>query len=268
MFFLLIVILSPLLVIILERREINDWHSFFDQYFTTLFSLVLVFIILSALTRAIQNWFANALQRENLEKQSMRAELAYLKSQINPHFLFNTLNNIYTLAYIQSPATPEAIMRLSSLMRYMLYESNANTVSLEREINYLKDFIELQQLRFKVNEIVNLEIIGGTENANVAPLLFVHIIENAYKHSPANLQAGDIVVRVEVNENRLIFKAKNPVAKQSQKPMDEPGGFGLENVKKRLNLLYPNDHSFQVNTSHDQFEVVMSVPIKVQGDER
>lgn len=233
----LICSISPLLYLGLEKGEIHDWPSFLDHYFTTLFSFVLSCIILSAIGRATENWFLNTLKRESLQKQALRAELALLKSQINPHFLFNTLNNIHTLAYKTSPPAAQAIMGLSSLMRYMLYESNSDTVALPREINYLKDFINLQGLRFKEKAIVDLKITGNTENCSIAPLLFVHLIENAYKHSPAKLQEGDIKVSIEVKEKGLTFSVQNPVGAKKLHPLDEQGGFGLSNVKKKAAVI-------------------------------
>ncbi len=140
------------------------------------------------------------MKKEQLEKQAVESELDYLKSQINPHFLFNTLNNIYTLVYKQAPSAPEAVLQMASLMRYMIYESNAPTVPLTREMEYLQDYVSLQQLRYKQSPVVDLKIEGETEACHIAPLLFIHLLENAYKHSPARLNPGDIKVRVEVKE--------------------------------------------------------------------
>jgi sensor histidine kinase YesM len=265
---ILLFTLSPFLYLWQEKGEIYDWHSFRDQYFTTLFSFVLFSIVLSWIGRATENRFLNTLKRESLEKQALRAELALLKSQINPHFLFNTLNNIHTLAYKASPPAAEAIMGLSSLMRYMLYESNSDTVALQREIDYVQDFINLQGLRYKEKSIVDLKISGNTETCRVAPLLFVHLIENAYKHSPVKLKPGDIKVSIEVKEKRLTFSVENPVGNSKLRPIDERGGFGLSNVKKRLQLLYPQRHSFEVDNTDNLFKVVLTIPVQIQGDAR
>lgn len=261
---ILIIFAGPFLYMWLDRSEIVDWRSFREQYFTTLASFVLFFVVLSWIAKATENWFVNMLKRETLEKQALSSELAYLKSQINPHFLFNTLNNIHTLAYVNSPSTADAIMRLSSLMRYMLYDSNADTVPLQKEIDYLKDFISLQQLRFQDKEIVTLEIAGDTGRCRVAPLLLVHLLENAYKHSPAKLAMSDIKIRIEVQENTLTFSMQNPI-KNIEKPLDEPGGFGLSNVKKRLQLLYPHQYTFDTRSSGNLFKVVLVIPLQQTG---
>ncbi|WP_207509362.1 sensor histidine kinase [Telluribacter humicola] len=255
----LILLVGPLLFIWAQGREILDWPSFLDQYFTSLFSFVVIGLLLSWVARASENWFINTLKREALEKQAIQAELSYLKSQINPHFLFNTLNNIHTLSYKGSPLAPDAIMRLSSLMRYMLYEANASTVALQREINYLQDFISLQQLRYKAAAIVDFRIAGDIDSCRVAPLLFIHLLENAYKHSHRQLAAGDIKVSLEVVEDNLTFSIENPIGTNKTGAIQEVGGIGLANVQKRLQLLYPDRHSFNVLSTEGSFRVVLKI---------
>jgi sensor histidine kinase YesM len=257
---LLILIMGPFVFIWLDVPEITDWYSFREQYFTSLGSFVLIALVLSGIARLTENWFLNAVRKESLEKQAMRAELAYLKAQINPHFLFNTLNNIHALAYKQSPSTTDAIMQLSTLMRYMLYESNADTVPLEREIEYLRNFIGLQQLRYKTTPVVQIDIDGDPATCKVAPLLFIHLLENAYKHSPAQLNAHDIQIKIVVKEGALVFSIRNPIGKASRTIMsEESSGIGLLNVQKRLALLYPDQHTFQVTDAGNTFRVDLKI---------
>jgi LytS/YehU family sensor histidine kinase len=218
-----------------------------------------VFLILSFLFRITQNLIINTIKKEQFKKQAINSELVYLKTQINPHFLFNTLNNIHTLVYTQAPSAPEAVMRLSSLMRYMLYESNAATVPLTTELDYLKDYIGLQQLRYKVSPVVNFSTEGNVESCHVAPLLFIHLLENAYKHSPAKLEPGSIKVKITVKENELFFTSQNPVANKTDNSLEEPGGIGLTNVQKRLQLLYPNQHQLQIKKNEDLFTVELKI---------
>ncbi|MBB1286028.1 histidine kinase [Flavisolibacter sp. BT320] len=217
------------------------------------------FLVLSFLVRITQNLIINIIKREQSKKQAINTELVYLKTQINPHFLFNTLNNIHTLVYTQSASAPDAVMRLSSLMRYMLYESNAATVPLSTEIDYLKDYIALQQLRYKLSPVVDFHIEGSIESCHVAPLLFIHLLENAYKHSPARLEAGSIKVKITVTENELFFTVQNPVANKRDDSLEEPGGIGLTNVQKRLQLLYPNRHHLEINQNEDIFTVALKI---------
>ncbi|MCC2545816.1 histidine kinase [Hymenobacter sp. BT175] len=220
---------------------------------------VAIFLFLSWLARVTETLVLNTIRKEQLEKQAVEAELYYLKSQINPHFLFNTLNNIHTLVYKQAPAAPEAVMHLASLMRYMIYESNAATVPLAREISYLRDYVSLQQLRYKNSPVADLQLAGEAESCSIAPLLFIHLLENAYKHSPARLEPGDLKVRVEMREDSLTFSVQNPIAQKAARPLEEPGGIGLPNVRKRLALLYPGQHTLTIQNTGSTFTVILTI---------
>lgn len=265
---LMIVAIGPFLIMAAVGIASEEWAAFPVPYFPFLI-LTLIIIILSWGARVTENWFINTLKRETLEKQAMQAELSYLKSQINPHFLFNTLNNIHTLAYKNSPLTAEAIMRLSSLMRYMLYDSNAQTVPVSREIDYLQDFINLQQLRYQQGPLVDLAVAGDVENCFVAPLLFIHLLENAYKHSPAALAEGDIKIRIKVQGSSLSFSIQNPIGRKKPADVHEPGGIGLANLRKRLQLLYPDQHQLSVSNLDDLFVVILDIKgLQAQTNER
>lgn len=264
-----IITTAPFIYLFFHYNSQGNPNTFFEQYVIDLFSIVLPFIFLSWLARVTENLVINTFKKEQLEKQAVQAELYYLKSQINPHFLFNTLNNIHTLVYKQAPAAPDAVMQLASLMRYMIYESNAPTVPLMKEIEYLQDYISLQQLRYKQSPVVVLNIEGETETCHIAPLLFIHLLENAYKHSPARLNPGDIKVVMEVKGDNLTFSVQNPVVKNQTQNLDEPGGIGLANVRKRLTLLYPDKHSLQTYNSGDTFAVVLKIhDLQLLFDER
>jgi LytS/YehU family sensor histidine kinase len=254
-----IILTGPFLYIFLHYKKLNTWDLFSEYYTISLISIVVPFIFLSWLARVTETLVINTVKKEQLEKQAVEAELYYLKSQINPHFLFNTLNNIHTLVYKQAPAAPDAVMQLASLMRYMIYESNAPTVPLIREIAYLKDYVGLQQLRYKQSPVVDLKIEGGPEACHIAPLLFIHLLENAYKHSPARLNAGDVKVKLEVQEDMLTFSVQNPVDRNPAPTLAEPGGFGLPNVRKRLALMYPGQHSLEIHNSGETFAVVLTI---------
>lgn len=256
---LAIILTGPFIYLLFYDRSPDNPNSFWDQYIIYIISYVIPFIFLSWLARVTENLVLNTIRKEQLEKQAVEAELYYLKSQINPHFLFNTLNNIHTLVYKQAPAAPEAVMRLASLMRYMIYESNAPMVPLSKEMNYLQDYVGLQQLRYKKAPVVDLEIKGDPASCHIAPLLFIHLLENAYKHSPARLEPGDIQVSVEILENTLTFRIGNPVNKNSTNALEEPGGIGLPNVRKRLALLYPGQHNLAINSTGEMFNIILKI---------
>ena len=254
-----IILTGPFLFMLFHSKNPDNWDPFLGYYTMALLSIVPIFLFLSWLARITENLVLNTIRKEQLEKQAVEAELHYLKSQINPHFLFNTLNNIHTLVYKQAPAAPEAVMRLASLMRYMIYESNAATVPLSREMNYLQDYVDLQQLRYKKSPVVYLKTVGDTASCHIAPLLFIHLLENAYKHSPARLEPGDVKVCVELNENTLTFSIQNPIGNHQGNKLEEPGGIGLPNVQKRLALLYPDQHQLEINNTGKAFTVTLKI---------
>jgi len=264
-----IILTGPLIFMLINYDKQDNWDPFLGNYLMPLMTIVPIFLLLSWLARVTENLVLNTIRKEQLEKQAIEAELHYLKSQINPHFLFNTLNNIHTLVYKQAATAPEAVLRLSSLMRYMIYESNAHTVPLSREMNYLQDYVNLQQLRYKNSPVVDLEIEGDTDSCHIAPLLFIHLLENAYKHSPARLEPGAIKVKVAIKENTLTFEIQNPISKNHGNTLEEPGGIGLPNVRKRLALLYPNKHDLVVNSTDDVFTATLKIhDLHLQPHER
>ncbi|MFN5021493.1 MAG: sensor histidine kinase [bacterium] len=199
--------------------------------------------------RFIFDWIVIDRITKNMENEKLKADLSMLRYQLNPHFLFNTINDIYYLSLIKSDKTPNALLKLSHLLRYILDEKE-EWVSLEREIAYLKEFVELQLFRFPDERIllnIDSEVIKSPYN--VPPLLFNTFVENAFKHG----QIGSTPVLIEMNlkENILYYKVENSIGKENYK--DKSIGIGKPNLKKRLNLLYPNKHrlSFEeVNNIH------------------
>ncbi len=208
------------------------------------------FVFLSTVYKFTVDWFFNENEKSELEKQKLTAELAFLKSQINPHFLFNSLNNIYSLAYRKSDATPNAILKLSEIMRYMLYESNESRVLLSKEIVYLKSYIELQKLRFKGDGYVVLEVEGEIDDLRILPLVLISFVENAFKHGLATEENDPIQINISVFEHNLIFTVKNL---KSDANKDETGGIGLANVKRRLDLVYPDCYKLSVENQERHY---------------
>src|SRR5580692_867638 len=152
----------------------------FGHYFVSTVFTSLVFLFLSAVLKFTVDWFLNERKQRDLENQRLSAELAFLKSQINPHFLFNSLNSIYALAYQRSETTPDAILKLSEIMRYMLYESNDNKVDLEKELQYLQSYIDLQKIRFGNKAYIDFKVQGEIGSQKIVPLLLIAFIENAF----------------------------------------------------------------------------------------
>jgi len=225
-------------VLIRMHETIGFWQYFVGTIFTSL-----MFIFLSTVLKFTTDWFLNERIQRNLENQRLSAELSFLKSQINPHFLFNSLNSIYSLAYQRSETTPDAILKLSEIMRYMLYECNDNEVSLEKELQYLQNYIELQKIRFGKKAYIDFKINGKVDGQQIVPLLLIAFIENAFKHGVANDPGSAIRLLIEVDESHLYFFIQN---RKHNNNKDNLGGIGLINVKRRLDLLYPNRYKLDI----------------------
>jgi len=215
-----------------------------------------IFVFLSTVLKFSIDWFLNERIQRDLENQRLSAELSFLKSQINPHFLFNSLNSIYSLAYQKSDTTPEAILKLSEIMRYMLYECNDNKVELAKEMQYLQNYIDLQKIRFGNKAFINFEVNGEVTNQYIVPLLLISFIENAFKHGIANDPMSPITLRINLDEGRLFFFIQN---KKHMHNRDASGGIGLNNVRRRLDLLYPQKYNLDIRDETDTYTVQLSL---------
>ena len=208
--------------------------------------------------------FANKKEKQAIhsEKEKLETELKFLKSQVNPHFLFNALNNIYSLSVMQAPQTPETVMQLSEILRYMVYDSNETYVPLKSEISYIENYVNLKLLKDSRGMDVQLDLDKSSPELMVAPLLFIPFVENAFKHSQIeNLRNGFIKVSLKTQGNQIEFSVVNSLP-ESSFTKDKVGGVGLENIKKRLELLYPEGHyDLKINSSNGQFEIYLKLTI-------
>ena len=224
-------------------------------FLSTLFTS-LIFLFLSAVLKFTVDWFLNERIQRDLENQRLSAELSFLKSQINPHFLFNSLNSIYSLAYQRSETTPEAILKLSEIMRYMLYECNDNKVDLAKELQYLQNYIDLQKIRFSNKAFIDFKVAGEVEYQQIVPLLLIAFIENAFKHGVANNPLTPIRLLIDLEELHLHFYMQN---KKHNNNRDASGGIGLSNVKRRLDLLYKGKYNLDIRDEADTYTVELSL---------
>lgn len=211
--------------------------------------LVAVFF---ALTLKIRNRWKRA------EEEKLHAELAYLKAQINPHFLFNTLNNIYSLALEKSDRTPGAIVRLSSMMRYVLLEAGKGKVPLEQEINYLTDYIGLQQTRFESFLRIDFSVTGRPEGKNIVPLLLIPFVENAFKHGVNPEEPAPIRIGIDIDEQTLHLQVSNHKV-TVQQPASDPGGLGIRNTQQRLAIFYPGQHDLLIKDGSATFDISLTL---------
>lgn len=199
-----------------------------------------------------ENWYKEKQLKQDLQREKSTAELAFLRSQINPHFLFNTINDIYSLTYQKSNRAPEALLKLSELLRYMLREGNADMMPLRLEIQYLENVIELQRISAKGEAYVNFEMEGYVGEQQVASLLFISFVENAFKHGILNDPENPVTINLTATNEVFRFFICN---KRNNYQKDHTGGIGLNNVKRRLDLIYPGKHRLEINDGNEFYIV-------------
>lgn len=207
--------------------------------------------------------FAKQKEKEaaDFRSEKLEAEMKFLKSQFNPHFLFNALNNIYALTVIKSDKAADNLLKLSGMLRYMLYDCKAETVPLGREIEYIHHFIDLHLLKDSRGLNVKVHLDESRPDLKIAPMLFIPFIENAFKHSRIeDLEHGWIDIRLLTFDHAVIFEIKNSLPKETF-TKDKVGGIGLENVKRQLDLAYPNRHELRIEQKEDNFEVFLKVDL-------
>ena len=212
------------------------------------------------------DWLREHKRLTDLEKIQLETELLFLRTQISPHFFFNTLNNIYSLALSNSPKTPKIILKLSELMRYLLHETKDKRQSLEKEIMCVQNYLDLERMRFDDQLEINMDISGDILNKEIAPILLLSFVENAFKHG-ANKNIGKIKIDIKfkIKNDFLYFYISNPTPAITtfKQRFNKEGGIGLKNVKKRLELGYnQNDYDLKIEEKDDLF--IVNLKIKVE----
>ena len=202
------------------------------------------------------------LKQSELERKTVQSELGILRSQVNPHFLFNVLNNIDSLIFEDKEKASNAIFLLSKIMRYMLQESTHEKVNLDKEIEYIKDYLELAKLSFSSPGFLRFEVRGSTTGKEVPPLLFIPIIENAVKHCNKQSQTPGIEIDFDITDDCIELRTSNYQKRNDFKLPDSGSGTGLINVEKRLKLLHNVDYTFDINKNMDKFDIHLKVPFK------
>lgn len=234
-----------------------------NLFFTTRFfnmSVGIISIILTGTAIKIAKfWYLEQQRRTQLEVQNQASELALLRSQINPHFLFNTLNNIHTLITKDSNKASDALLRLSEIMRYMLYEANCDKVMLSREVEYLKSYIELQKIRLPKDTLVELTVIGDCLEHTISPMLLISFVENAFKHGDKRNLSIPFKFELTSEEKIITFKSSNPIKKTSDVTYDGEGGIGLKNVQRRLDLVYADKYNLNIDISDNSYNVKLTL---------
>ncbi|WP_439506905.1 sensor histidine kinase [Sediminibacterium sp.] len=240
------------------RQKTNNLQV--QNYYYQNFISALTYYLLGLGYAFARDWINKDRKSLILEKEIAQAELTLLRNQLNPHFLFNTINNIYYLALIQSTKTAEALLQLSDLLRYVLSEKE-NLVTLDKEYECLEKFIQLHRLRFPNDNII-LEISGKEEfsTIQIPPMVLLTFVENAFKHGDAGESEEPIEINLNIHDNQLTYSVKNKIGKNISK--NTTSGIGIPNLKKRLTLLYPAKHKLDFNLSNTYYFAKLEINLK------
>ena len=230
------------------------------QFINTFFISLLIAGFNTAI--AVTNrWFTDEQARKEIEKEHIQSELAFLQNQVSPHFFMNTLNNIHALIEADQKLAQSAVLKLSEMMRYLLYESGRGTTSLKKEIEFLRSYMNLMQLRVDETVNVNFELPENFNNVSLPPLLFISFIENAFKHGVSYREPSSLLFKLTQNLGSLEFIAVNTISKyKNTGSLVNQGGLGLENIRKRLDLLYGNRYELNIDKSDYEFKVKLTIP--------
>ncbi|MFZ4261510.1 sensor histidine kinase [Sphingobacterium sp. HJSM2_6] len=264
----------------LSEKDIHNYLDIFTSEgylgiysFNNLSDLILDFLFLISLplapklTKVIFQG-ANKLivlerDKTRLERDILQMELDILKSQISPHFVFNTLNSIYGMASKQDPQTPESILNMSNLLRYVLYQTKDDLIYICHEIQFIKDYLSLMKLRYKETVLIEISERNTQEPYQIVPLILIPFVENAIKHGPeSSRKEAWVKVDLEIDDGILMFRIANSLNQHAEK--HKHGGLGLQNVKRRLEIYYPEKHTFDISETTDSYTVFLKLNFKSQ----
>jgi len=228
-------------------------------YFAAAFTVT--FIFLGSLAKISLIWYRNQIKKKEIEKQNISNELAMLKIQVNPHFLFNTMNNIKSLIKSRPPEAVNSIDKLSGIMHYMIYDSSSEKVPLADEIRHINNYLELEKIRFSDSDYVNFEIKGECSGILIPPLIFMPFIENAFKHGNRLKKAPGIIININIDKSEIQFESFN-YKKESRETQNGRSGFGLANIRRRLDLLFGNKYNLETSNEEKTYSVKLKLDLK------
>lgn len=239
---------------VMKREEVLD-------YFSLLITLIVLGV--STITETVQSWQKNLRAREELENQKLESELSFLKAQINPHFFFNTLNNIYALTQIDNEKAGAAVHKLSRMMRYVLYDTLQDKVMLRQEVAFLEDYVELMKLRLTHKVDLDFDVSTPISDVQVAPMLFLPFVENAFKHGTSATEASTIRINIKQLPGEIHLYVSNTLFSDKKPGLDESNGIGLTNTRRRLDILYPGSYDLKVdeNAAEKRFTVYLKLKV-------
>ena len=218
-------------------------------------------VALAAFIKLGKHWLEKDRNSQKLKKEKMEAELKFLRAQMHPHFLFNTLNNLYALTLKKSDRAPEVVLKLSALLDYILYEANAHKVPLKKELDLVATYIHLEKIRYGDKLRVNYEVKGRTTGKSIPPLLILPFVENSFKHGVSQqLEEMYIEIQLEVKDEKMTLTVENSKNNDHEKEIPHVNnGIGLQNVKRRLELLYGRDHELIIKDEEHFFRILLSI---------
>ncbi|AMQ56043.1 sensor histidine kinase [Algoriphagus sanaruensis] len=226
--------------------------------------LYVISIGLSTSVALVEKWQKDESVRRELDRQRINTELSYLRAQINPHFFFNTLNNIYSLTNLDVSKAQEALLKLSRMMRYVLYENQKNETLLSKEVRFIEDYIELMKMRLSSKVRLEIQIDEPKEDLVIAPMIFLPFLENCFKHGVSSQQESNILIKMEIMGNTVFFETKNRIFPINQdSPEAHESGIGLVNTQRRLSLIYPEKHrlKFGKDDATQQYWVTLTIDL-------
>ncbi|NOR75235.1 MAG: hypothetical protein GQ525_08745 [Draconibacterium sp.] len=255
-------LVSGIVAILMMDFIANGYKIYLSDFDSTIIFLhtQLAFVLgaCGAILRVFFKWFSDLKYKQELEKKNLQTELALLKSQISPHFLFNTLNNIDVLITKDSEKASVYMKKLSAILRFMLYETKDELIPLNLEIEYIEKYIELQKIRTSNDSFVNFNIKGKADELNIAPMIFIPFIENAFKHTTNKKSIDAIKIRFDFSVDMIKFKCEN-LKNKSGGLVQKQSGLGINLIEQRLNLLYKDKHTLKIENSEEKYSVALTI---------
>jgi len=235
-------------------------------------SLFYPYVIFASAITILAKWYKSEKTDQQLREEKLQTELKFLKAQINPHFLFNTLNSLYVLAKKNEPRTPEIVLKLANLLRFIVYECNYDKIPLTKEIKIIEDYIDLEKLRFGDELEIDFTVVGNTENVKITPVLLLPLVENAFKHGVSkSVSTKKIKIELINDDTSLKFHIVNSkdtdIGNEKEINLLDVEGVGVQNIQKRLALLYKNEHFFSLEDKGNSFEAKLIIEHKRQDHE-
>ena len=244
----------------------NDYEPHFLNYGKILKNTTKIYpvLVLAIIIKWFKYWYVEQKSNRLLVEEKLKAELNFLKAQVHPHFLFNTLNNLYALTLKKSKDAPEVVLKLSDLLNYMLYECAADEVLIEKEVKLVRDYIDLERIRYGNRLDVAFNVRGSAAGKRMAPLMILPFVENSFKHGVSDeINDSWVNIDLELKEETLTLKVENSKSKEEQKEdhFNYKEGIGLKNVRRRLELIYPEQHHLEMHDAEEAFLVILTLEL-------